>query len=120
MASVAAGTAAEVLVVGGGMVGLTLACALADAGVEVVVVDGEDPETVTHAAFDGRVSAIAYASRRALKAVDLWAGMARAAEPILEIRVSDADSPFFLHYDHREVGDEPLGYIVENRVIRRA
>lgn len=120
MESPAAGTEAEVVVVGAGMVGLTLGCALAAAGIEVVVVGDDDPKVVTRTAFDGRVSAIAYASERALEALGLWSDMAGVAEPILEIRVSDADSPFFLHYDHRDVGDEPLGYIVENRVIRRA
>jgi len=45
--------------------------------------------------------------------------MAGDAEPILDIRVSDGDAPLFLHYDHREVGEEPLGHIVENRAIRR-
>jgi 2-octaprenyl-6-methoxyphenol hydroxylase len=46
--------------------------------------------------------------------------VAAAAEPILEIRVADGDSPLFLHYDHRDLGATPLGYIVENRVLRRA
>src|SRR5262249_16691803 len=36
------------------------------------------------------------------------------------IRVADRDSPLFLHYDHAEIGDAPLGHIVENRVLRRA
>jgi 2-octaprenyl-6-methoxyphenol hydroxylase len=46
--------------------------------------------------------------------------MADEAEPILEIRVSDGDMPFFLHFDHREVGDRPFGFMVENRFIRTA
>src|SRR3546814_9207354 len=50
----------------------------------------------------------------------VWRGMAHAAEPIRDIRVADGGSPLFLHYDHAEVGGSPLGYIVENRVIRRA
>jgi 2-octaprenyl-6-methoxyphenol hydroxylase len=46
--------------------------------------------------------------------------MAATAQPILEIRVSDGDSRLFLHYDHRALGAEPLGQMVENRVLRRA
>jgi 2-octaprenyl-6-methoxyphenol hydroxylase len=46
--------------------------------------------------------------------------LAEHAGPIRDIRVSDGDSPLFLHYDHRELGDEPFGYIVENRFTRRA
>ncbi|HUT50777.1 MAG TPA: UbiH/UbiF/VisC/COQ6 family ubiquinone biosynthesis hydroxylase [Alphaproteobacteria bacterium] len=110
----------DVLIVGGGMVGLTLALALGGAGLEVVVVDREDPTTVLDAPYDGRASAIAYGSRQVLEGLGAWPGLAHAAEPILDIRVSDGDAPLFLHYDHREVGEEPLGHIVENRAIRRA
>ncbi len=110
----------EVLIVGGGMVGLSLACALAGAGVEVVVVDRESPGKLIDAGFDGRVSSIAHGSQRALAAIGVWDALAAHAQPILEIRVSDGDSPLFLHYDHRDLGEAPLGYIVENRHIRRA
>ncbi len=118
----------EVLIAGGGMVGLTLGVALAGAGVATVVTDTADPATLQTAAYDGRSAAIARGTQQALTALGIWTGMAAAAEPILEIRVSDgkigaAASPFFLHYDHRELGpgrEGPLGYIVENLAIRRA
>jgi 2-octaprenyl-6-methoxyphenol hydroxylase len=71
--------------------------------------------------FDGRSSAIAHGSRKVLDALGLWPDIARDAEPILEIRVADDDSPLFLHYDHRGLETSaPLGYITENRVLRRA
>ncbi len=114
------GDRADVLIVGGGLVGLTLGCALAGAGLRVTLVDREAPGAMLDRAFDGRASAIAHASQRALEAIGVWRGMAAEAEPILEIRVSDGDSPLFLHYDHRELGEGPLGYMVENRTIRRA
>lgn len=109
----------QVLVVGGGMVGLTLASALAGAGIEVMVLDRDAPEHQQDASFDGRTSAIAWGSAQALRGIGIWDGMAEAAEPILEIRVSDGPSLLFLHYRHEEVADHPLGYIVENRDIRR-
>src|SRR6185437_14450257 len=55
-----------------------------------------------------------------LAGIGVWEGVAAAAEPIREIRVADRDSPLHLHYDHRELGEEPLGFIVENRLLRRA
>jgi 2-octaprenyl-6-methoxyphenol hydroxylase len=55
-----------------------------------------------------------------LDGIGVWSGMAGGAEAILEIRVTDQGAPLFLHYDHREVGDDPLGWIVENRVTRTA
>jgi 2-octaprenyl-6-methoxyphenol hydroxylase len=113
------GDDAELLIAGGGMIGLLLGAACAGAGLSVAVVDREDPATMLGQAFDGRASAIAYGSRQVLDALGLWPKIAPAAEPILEIRVADDDSPWFLHYDHRDLGDAPLGYIVENRVLRR-
>ena len=111
---------ADVLVVGGGLVGNVLACALGQAGIDVVVVDRWDPEAVLDSGFDGRASAIALASRRMLAALGLWPAIEPEAAPILEIRVSEGHSPLFLHYDHRSVGDQPFGHMAENRVIRGA
>ncbi|MCH8926363.1 MAG: UbiH/UbiF/VisC/COQ6 family ubiquinone biosynthesis hydroxylase [Proteobacteria bacterium] len=118
----------EVLIAGGGMVGLTLGVALAGAGVGAVVVDATDPATARAAAFDGRSSSIARGTQQLLGALGVWAKIAGEAEPILEIRVSDGKvgagaSRLFLHYDHHELDEAapgPLGYIAENRAIRRA
>ena len=110
----------DVVIAGGGLVGLTLGVALAGAGIETVIVDGTPPAAMRDAAFDGRVSSIALGSKRVLAGIGLWPALAGAAEPILEIRVSDGDAPLFLHYDHRAVSDEPLGFIVENRTVRAA
>lgn len=114
----------EVLIVGGGMVGLGLALALARAEIEVLVVDRDPPALRQSEPFDGRSSAIAHASRRILSGIGVWEAMAGEAEPILDIRVTDGKvgrpaAPLFLHFDHRDVG-EPFGFIVENRVIRGA
>ncbi len=89
----------DVLIVGGGMVGLTLAAALGGAGLGVGVVDRAALEATTDPEFDGRASAIAAGSRAVLDAIGAWPAMARHAGPILEIRVSDGSSPLFLHYD---------------------
>lgn len=109
----------DVLVVGGGLVGLSLGIGLAQGGLDVVVVDREAPASQTLPAFDGRVSAIAHASRQALQALGIWRHL-EAAEPILDIRVTDGTSPLFVHYDHRAVGAEPFGHMVENRHLRLA
>ena len=111
---------ADVLIVGGGPVGGTLACALSAAGMEVIAVDHADPAAGLDAGFDGRASSIALGSQRILDALGLWAGMEPHAAPIRHIRVSEGDSPLFLHYDERDTGGPPFGYMVENRFIRKA
>ncbi len=124
---------ADVLVVGGGMVGLTAAVALAQAGFAVVALDRAAPAAQLDAGFDGRVSAIAAGSRRVLEGLGLWNHVLAqgghykggAAEPIRDIRVSDGASAAFVHYDSRALAErgqapEPFGHIVENRVIRAA
>lgn len=129
----------EVAIVGGGMVGMTLAIALAGAGVETAVIDSAPASERTASVYDGRSSAIALGSQRVLAGIGLWSALERDAQPILDIRVSDGKpedrrlgpgaSHLFLHYDHRTVSeaaraigtdDAPFGWIVENRAIRRA
>lgn len=110
----------DVLIIGGGLVGGVAARALADAGFDVAVVDGSPPEDAVSAAFDGRASAIAAASRRFLSNIGVWQHLEAEVAPILEIRVADGASPLFLHYDHEDVGEGPLGYLAENRHIRAA
>jgi 2-octaprenyl-6-methoxyphenol hydroxylase len=109
----------DVAVIGGGLAGLTQAIALARHGLSVAVIDREDPARALAAGFDGRVSAIALASQRMLAGIGLWAHVSEA-QPMWDIRVSDGDSLLFVHYDHRDLGDQPFGYMVENRVMRQA
>ena len=110
----------DIAVVGGGMVGLTLALSLEGVGARVAVIERASLKDMSEASFDGRGSAIAAGSQRILDGAGLWELLQADAEPILEIRVSDGPSQLFLHYDHREVGEGPLGWIVENAHIRRA
>lgn len=115
----------DVIISGGGMVGLTLALALGQGGLKVVVVDAMPPAQTLMPAFDGRVSALAYAAIRMMRALEVWPHLEAEAQPIREILVSDgavgrAASPFSLHFDAQEVGADSLGHIAENRHIRAA
>jgi 2-octaprenyl-6-methoxyphenol hydroxylase len=110
----------ELIVAGGGMTGLALACAVAGAGVPLLLIEQRALPDTTALPFDGRVTAIARGSRHLLEGIDIWAHLAGEAQPILDIEVGERHSALTVHYDHRAVGGEPLGHIVENRVIRRA
>jgi len=116
---------AELVIAGAGLTGMLLGVACAGAGIEVWVVDPQDPAAMLDRGFDGRTSAIAYGSRLVFDGIGVWPDIAAEAESIREIRVADDESPLFLHYDGADLGPggegvTPLGYIVENRVLRRA
>lgn len=115
----------DVLIAGGGLVGLPLGLALAQGGLTVAVADAAAASTILEPQFDGRVSALAFASVRMLRALGAWERLAPHAQPIREILVTDAalgkpPSPFSLHFDAAEVDTDALGHIAENRHIRLA
>ena len=115
----------DILIVGGGLNGPALALALARNGLHVAVIDALDEQLRRDDAFDGRAYALALASQRLLAAVGVWDGLAGHAQPILDIKVSDGHagagpSPFFLHFDHAEIEEGPMGFMVEDRFLRRA
>lgn len=108
----------DVIISGGGMVGMTLALALGRAGLEVAVLDRQMPDLTLDPAFDGRASAIAFAGVRLFQGIGLWPYLENHAEPITDIRVSDKDSLLYLHFDHEDLGQGPLGMMLENRHLR--
>ncbi|MBL0001884.1 MAG: FAD-dependent monooxygenase [Sphingomonadales bacterium] len=109
----------DVIILGGGLVGLTLAIALERHGLTAAVVDPLDPEKALAAGFDGRASAIASASWRMLDAL----GIAETLKPhgcaIHRIEVRDGLQKHALDFTTAE-DDEPLGYMLENRTLRQA
>ncbi|HZC37395.1 MAG TPA: FAD-dependent monooxygenase, partial [Sphingomicrobium sp.] len=60
---------ADVIIFGGGMIGLALAAALDSSGVSAIVIDPADPEQRKGAAFDGRTSAVSSSSMRMLRTI---------------------------------------------------
>ena len=115
----------DILIVGGGLNGPALALALAQAGFTVTVIDALPEKARKNAAFDGRAYALALASVRLLRAIGVWDSVADNAQPMMEIKVSDGragegPSPFFLHFDHAEIEEGPMGHMLEDRFLRRA
>jgi 2-octaprenyl-6-methoxyphenol hydroxylase len=109
---------ADVIILGGGMVGLALASALDSGGISAIVVDPADPAPRASAGFDGRTSAVSSSSMRMLEAIGVAAHLAAPGCPILTIAVADGLEPGGLHFDADE--GEPLGWMHENRHLRAA
>lgn len=115
----------DIAIVGGGLNGPLLALALAQQGLHVTVIDAQDAVMRADDAFDGRSYAVALTSQRLLAGVGLWGQLAPNAQPMLEIKVSDGragqgPSPFFMHFDHAEIEEGPMGYMVQDRFLRGA
>ncbi|MEI9927621.1 MAG: UbiH/UbiF/VisC/COQ6 family ubiquinone biosynthesis hydroxylase [Sphingomonas sp.] len=110
---------ADVLILGGGLVGSALAVALDAHGLTSIVVDPADPETILAAGFDGRASAIASAPWRMLEAIGVSARLDGQGCPIRGIRVSDGLAPGKLDFAPG-AGEDALGHMFENRALRTA
>ena len=115
----------DVCVVGAGPVGGTLACRLAEGGARVALIERSALPPMEHPDFDGRAYAVAAGSRQLLEAAGLWAMLPLPVCPIEDIRVSDGRigqkaSRLHLHFDHRQAGQEPFGWMVEARSLRVA
>ena len=110
---------ADVIILGGGLVGLTLAAALASGGLSAIVIDPADPAAQAAVGYDGRATAIASASWRMLDAIGVGEALGGAAGgcAIDTIRVTDGLRPGGLTF---RGGAEPLGRMFENRALRAA
>ena len=109
----------DVIILGGGLVGLALAAALDASGLSSIVVDPADPDRRVDAAFDGRTSAVSSSSARMFDAVGITPHFPVPGGPIRQIRTSDGLAPGSLTFDAGEDGG-PLGWMHENRNLRSA
>ncbi len=111
----------DIVIVGGGMVGSTLACALGAGPFKVALLERSPPPAPPPDDYDSRVSAITLASRALFENLGAWEGMARRRVARIEaMAVCDAVGGGCIHFDAAEIGEPALAYIVENSVIRAA
>ncbi len=110
----------DVIIAGGGITGLTLACALKDSGLRLAVIDQREPLPVA-TDYALRVSAINRASIKVLNAVGAFERMQQMrVSPFREMHVWDSTGVGQIHFDAAELGLDTLGYIIENNVIQLA
>jgi len=109
---------ADVIIFGGGLVGLALASALDSSGLSAIVVDPADPQPRAEASFDGRTSAVSSSSMRMLDAIGVSDHLPASGCPIWRIAVADGLKAGSLHFDPDD--GEPLGFMHENRHLRAA
>ena len=115
----------DLIIVGGGLNGPALAIAAAQAGFAVSIIDSLPKATREMRDFDGRSYALALASKRLLQGIGVWPDVADNAQPMLEIKVTDGQAgqgaaPWMMHFDHAEIEEGPMGYMIEDRHLRGA
>ncbi len=109
----------DILLVGGGLVGATLACALAPSGVRIALAEARAPALDwSPAQFDIRVSAITHGSQRIFETLGVWDGIARRRiSPFRQMHVWDSSGNGKIHFDSAALGEGTLGHIIENGVM---
>ncbi len=107
----------DIVIAGGGMIGTSLALALAPLGMRIAVVEAVARRSAQQPSFDDRSTALSRSTQRMFEAMDLWGDVRAASTPIDHIHVSDKGRFGFSHIDAEEQGVEALGYVVINRVL---
>ncbi len=110
----------DVIILGGGLVGLALAAALDASGLSATVIDPADPDQRKEAAFDGRTSALSSSSKRMFDAIGISDYFAVPGCPIRKIQVADGLAPGGLSFEPGKSDDELIGWMHENRHLRTA
>ncbi|MES9970819.1 MAG: UbiH/UbiF/VisC/COQ6 family ubiquinone biosynthesis hydroxylase [Candidatus Thiodiazotropha sp.] len=112
----------DLIIVGGGMVGAALACAAADAGMSICILEAREPQRSWPSdEVDLRVSALTRASQRMLENLHIWTRMTEMRiSPYTDMQVWDAEGSGRIHFSAADIGEPDLGHIVENRVTQLA
>jgi 2-octaprenyl-6-methoxyphenol hydroxylase len=107
----------DVIIAGGGMIGASMALALAPLGLRVIVIEAVARKADQQPSFDDRSTALSRSTQRMFEAMGLWPDIVAAATPIRDIHVSDKGRFGFSHINAEQQGVDALGYVVINRVL---
>jgi len=110
----------DIAIVGGGMVGASLAVALQGLDRRVALIEAVPHDSAAQPSFDERTTALSNGSRRILETLGVWPDVAATATPIAKIHVSDRGHFGFARIDAAEQGLKALGYVVPNRALGAA
>jgi len=107
----------DIAIVGGGMVGASLAVALAPLGLKIALIEAVPHDSGASPSFDERTTALSNGSRRILETLGVWQQVHSSATPIAKIHISDRGRFGFARIDAAEQGLAAMGYVVPNRSL---
>ncbi|RTL51110.1 MAG: FAD-dependent hydroxylase [Rhodocyclaceae bacterium] len=110
----------DLLIVGAGPAGLSLALGLKDAGLKIGIIERQTRNEIAHPQFDGREIALTHHSMDLLKGLGLGDALAPEVSILAQARVEDGSSPYCLNFTPPAKSDEPLGFLIPNHAIRQA
>ena len=108
----------EIIICGAGMIGLTFALLMAKKKINVCVIDKNDKKSL-FAQQDNRTTAISQGSYRIFRKLGIWNKLKNKFQPINQIFVSEGLGLNDLNFDHKNLNEGPLGFIVDNKLIKR-
>lgn len=113
----------DIAIVGGGIAGITLAAALKDSGLEILVVEAQ-PQSATDsgcaAIAKGQAYAIHLSSKRIWESLGVWPEIEPQVQPFNHVRMSDADCPYVVEFKPSDLSAKALGHVAQHRVLLKA
>jgi len=111
----------DIVIIGAGPAGLSLACSLADTNLKIIVIEKQSAKHLSSPSYDGREIALTHFSKKMLQNLGVWKRISSdLISPIKEAKVLDGNSSYALHFDSHKVHKEALGYLVSNHLIKKA
>lgn len=107
----------DIVIAGGGMIGMSMALAIASLNLRIAVVERVQRDQLQQPSFDDRSTALSRSSQSMFQALGLWDEILSASTPIQSIHVSDRGKFGFAHITAKEQNVEALGYVVINRIL---
>ncbi|MDP1975146.1 MAG: UbiH/UbiF/VisC/COQ6 family ubiquinone biosynthesis hydroxylase [Alphaproteobacteria bacterium] len=109
----------DIILIGAGPVGLTMAIALAQSGFKIALVEKAPLSIINNPQHDGRGYALSYGTIMIFKALGLWHFIENIASPIRSIHVQENKTPCYLNFEANQINaDAAMGYLVESHILR--
>ena len=111
----------DIVIIGAGPAGLSLACSLADTNLKITIIEKQSRKYLSSPSYDGREIALTHFSKKILEDLGVWKRISfDFISPIKEAKVLDGNSSYAMHFDCHKVSKDALGYLVSNHLIKKA